>query len=213
VPKSEVIGILVNPNSSTEGEEQLRDARGAAQAIGQQLLVLSADTDSNLEKAFAAAAECHRALGLPPCLRHPLIDTFRNSPIDKQAKILCASHTVLAHRDVSRAVVPPLGLLHRRELRDHDSFDRSFTLEELEWPVRGVELDVEPHESTRHIFPIRLQFLPIAYTLANIDEIGGHRLLLRFGWMGQMRADQMIDGDLDSAIGLYLFRTTRACDN
>jgi hypothetical protein len=120
---------------------------------------------------------------------------------------------VLAHRDVSRAVVPPLGLLHRRELRDHDSFDRSFTLEELEWPVRGVELDVEPHESTRHIFPICLQFLPIAYTLANIDEIGGHRLLLRFGWMGQMRADQMIDGDLDSAIGLYLFRTIRACDN
>src|SRR6202030_4734241 len=80
-----------------------------------------------------------RASGLPPCLRHPLIDTFCNSPIDKQAKILCASHTVLAHRDVSRAVVPPLGLLHRRELRDHDSFDRSFTLEELEWPVRGVE--------------------------------------------------------------------------
>jgi len=32
-------------------------------------------------------------------------------------------------------------------------------------------------------------------------------------WMGQMRADQMIDGDLDSAIGLYLFRTIRACDN
>src|SRR6476661_8194451 len=131
-------------------------------------------------RSHLGPAECHRALGLPPCLRHPLIDTFRNSPIDKQAKILCASHTVLAHRDVSRAVVPPLGLLHRRELRDHDSFDRSFTLKELEWSVRGVELDVEPHESTRHIFPICLQLLPIAYTLANIDEIGGHRLLLRF---------------------------------
>src|SRR3984893_13457058 len=122
-----------------------------------------------------------QASGLPPCLRHPLIDTFRNSPIDKQAKILCASHTVLAHRDVSWAVIPPLGLLHRRELRDHDSFNRSFTLEELEWPVHCVELDIEPHESTRHIFPICLRFLPIAYTLANINEIGGHRLLLRFG--------------------------------
>src|ERR1700722_13661948 len=122
-----------------------------------------------------------RASGLPPRLRHPLIDTFGNSPIHKQAKIFCAAHTVLAHRDVSRAVVPPLGLLHRRELRDHDSFDRSFTLKEVEWSVRGVELDVEPHESPRHIFPICLQFLPIAHTLANIDEIGRHRLLLRFG--------------------------------
>jgi hypothetical protein len=51
----------------------------------------------------------------------------------------------------------------------------------VEWPVRGVELDVEPHESTRHIFPICLQFLPIAHTLANIDEIGRHGLPLRFG--------------------------------
>jgi putative ABC transport system substrate-binding protein len=57
VPKSDVIAILKNPNSSSEGEEQLRDARGAAQAIGQQLIVLNADTDSNLEKAFAAAIQ------------------------------------------------------------------------------------------------------------------------------------------------------------
>src|SRR6476661_1453872 len=86
---------------------------------------------------------------------------------------------MLAHRDVSWAVVPPLGLLHRRELRDHDSFNRSFTFEKLERPVRAVELDVEPHESRRHVFPVCLQFLPIAYILTNVDEICGHRLLLR----------------------------------
>jgi putative ABC transport system substrate-binding protein len=56
-PKSDVIAVLVNPNSSTEGEDQLRDARAAAQAIGQQLIVLSADTESNIEKAFVAAVQ------------------------------------------------------------------------------------------------------------------------------------------------------------
>jgi len=57
VPKSGVIAILVNPNSSTEGEDQLRDAQAAAQAIGQQLIVLTASTENDLEKVFAAAVQ------------------------------------------------------------------------------------------------------------------------------------------------------------
>src|SRR3984893_4744437 len=64
-------------------------------------------------------------------------------------------------------------------------FNRSFILEALDWPVRAVELDVEPHESRRHVFPICLQFLPIAHTLADIggwrrcdeDNIGGTKIL------------------------------------
>jgi hypothetical protein len=100
---------------------------------------------SALAEPLWSCAEYQQTLGLLPCLRHPLIDTFRNSPIDEQVKILCPSHTMLARRDVSRAVIPPLGVLHRRELRDHDSFIWSFTLDQLEWPVHCVEFDVEPH--------------------------------------------------------------------
>jgi putative ABC transport system substrate-binding protein len=53
VPKSDVIAVLVNPTSSTEGQEQLRDLPAAARAIGQQLIVVNASTDSDLDKAFA----------------------------------------------------------------------------------------------------------------------------------------------------------------
>jgi hypothetical protein len=93
-----------------------------------------------------------------------------DSPIDKQAKIFCASHTVLAHRDVSRAVVPPLGLLHRRELRDHDSFDRSFTLEELEWPVRGVE-GLRAGEVVR----LRVKHIDSAQKIIRIEQSKGRK--------------------------------------
>jgi putative ABC transport system substrate-binding protein len=53
VPKSEVTAILVNPTSSTEGQEQLKALPEAARAIGQQLIVVDASTESDLEKAFA----------------------------------------------------------------------------------------------------------------------------------------------------------------
>jgi putative ABC transport system substrate-binding protein len=53
VPKSEVIAILVNPISSTEGQEQLKDVPAAARTMGQQLIVANASTDSDLDKAFA----------------------------------------------------------------------------------------------------------------------------------------------------------------
>jgi putative tryptophan/tyrosine transport system substrate-binding protein len=57
VPKPDVIAILVNPNGLTEGEVQLRDARAAAQAIGQRLIVFNAGMESEFEAAFAAAAQ------------------------------------------------------------------------------------------------------------------------------------------------------------
>jgi len=63
VPKSEVIAILVNPTSSTEGQEQLKDLPAAARAMGQELIVADASTESDLEKAFADLVQ-HRVSAL-----------------------------------------------------------------------------------------------------------------------------------------------------
>ena len=63
VPKSEVIAILVNPTSSTEGQEQLKALPEAARAIGQQLIVVDASTEGDLEKAFVDLVQ-HRVRAL-----------------------------------------------------------------------------------------------------------------------------------------------------
>jgi putative ABC transport system substrate-binding protein len=52
VPKAATIGLLVYPNTpNTENERS--DVQAAAQAIGQQLLVLDATNDHEIDKAFA----------------------------------------------------------------------------------------------------------------------------------------------------------------
>ena len=52
VPKATTIGLLVNPNNpNTEAER--RDVQAAAQAIGQQLIVLDVSSDRDIETAFA----------------------------------------------------------------------------------------------------------------------------------------------------------------
>ncbi len=56
VPGSGPIGVLVEPKSA-EGEAQLREAQEAARAIGQQLTVLNASTDSEIEAAFNALVQ------------------------------------------------------------------------------------------------------------------------------------------------------------
>jgi len=63
VPTSEVIAILVNPTSSTEGQEQLKDLPAAARAMGQELIVADASTEGDLEKAFADLVQ-HRVSAL-----------------------------------------------------------------------------------------------------------------------------------------------------
>ena len=52
VPKATTIGVLVNPNNH-ETEAERRDVQAAAQAIGQQLIVLDVSSDSDIETAFA----------------------------------------------------------------------------------------------------------------------------------------------------------------
>src|SRR5436190_24394390 len=58
MPKAKVIGLLVNPRSpqgigsNTEAEEQERDARTAVNAMGRQLIVVRASSESEINEAF-----------------------------------------------------------------------------------------------------------------------------------------------------------------
>jgi putative ABC transport system substrate-binding protein len=58
IPKAAVIAMLVNPSVGTS-EEQLAEVRPAAQALRLQLLELSANTDREIDAAFATLA-AHR---------------------------------------------------------------------------------------------------------------------------------------------------------
>jgi putative tryptophan/tyrosine transport system substrate-binding protein len=52
VPKATTIGMLVNPNSP-DTEAERRDVQAAAQALGQQLIILDVSNDRDIETAFA----------------------------------------------------------------------------------------------------------------------------------------------------------------
>jgi putative ABC transport system substrate-binding protein len=52
VPKAATIGVLVNPNSP-ESEAERKDVQAAAQATGQQLIILDVSSDYDIETAFA----------------------------------------------------------------------------------------------------------------------------------------------------------------
>jgi putative tryptophan/tyrosine transport system substrate-binding protein len=52
VPKATTIGVLVNPDT-TETEAERRDVQAAAQAMGQQLVILDVSSDREIETAFA----------------------------------------------------------------------------------------------------------------------------------------------------------------
>ena len=53
VPKATTIAVLVNPNSP-DTEAERREVQAAAQAIGQQLIVLDASNESDIATAFAS---------------------------------------------------------------------------------------------------------------------------------------------------------------
>ena len=56
VPKATVFGLLVNPNFP-DTNVQVRDAQAAAQALGEQLLVVNAGSEGELEAAFVTLVE------------------------------------------------------------------------------------------------------------------------------------------------------------
>jgi len=53
VPKAKVVALLVNPDFP-EGQAQLKDVLLSARALGQELLVLNADSESEIEAAFTS---------------------------------------------------------------------------------------------------------------------------------------------------------------
>jgi putative ABC transport system substrate-binding protein len=56
VPAAAVVAVLINPNSP-EAEPQLRDVQTAARAIGQQLHILNASTERDIDTAFATLVQ------------------------------------------------------------------------------------------------------------------------------------------------------------
>ena len=56
VPKAAVIGMLVNPTGAV-AESQIRDAQEAARALGQQIHVVNASTEPEIDTAFATLAQ------------------------------------------------------------------------------------------------------------------------------------------------------------
>ena len=65
VPRATVIAVLINTNFSA-AETQLRDVQEAAARLGVQLVVLSANVESDFDAAFAALAQ-RRAGALQVC--------------------------------------------------------------------------------------------------------------------------------------------------
>jgi putative tryptophan/tyrosine transport system substrate-binding protein len=56
VPKTDIIAMLVNP-SGAEAQVQSRDVQEAANALGQQLIILHASTDDEIDMAFTALVQ------------------------------------------------------------------------------------------------------------------------------------------------------------
>jgi putative ABC transport system substrate-binding protein len=88
VPRATIIAVLINTNFSA-AETQLRDVQEAAARLGVQLVVLSANVESELDAAFAAIAQ-RRAGALHVC-GSPFFNTRR-----EQLVVLAARHAVPA---------------------------------------------------------------------------------------------------------------------
>jgi putative ABC transport system substrate-binding protein len=97
VPKATTIGVLVNP-SSPETEVERRDLSDAAQAIGQQLIILDASSDRDIETAFATFV--HRGAGALLVGSGPFLTSHR-----EQLVALAAQHSLLASYDLREFVV------------------------------------------------------------------------------------------------------------
>jgi len=76
IPKPDVVGFLVNPKS-IESESQLKDVLAAAHIIGQQLVVVNAANESEIDEAFATLVS-RQARGLLRRLRRILFPPARS---------------------------------------------------------------------------------------------------------------------------------------
>jgi ABC-type uncharacterized transport system substrate-binding protein len=57
VPGASVVALLVNPNSPAQAEAQFAEVEAAVRKFGQQLVILKAGTDSEIDRAFAVIDE------------------------------------------------------------------------------------------------------------------------------------------------------------
>jgi putative ABC transport system substrate-binding protein len=88
VPRASLIAVLLN-SKSLSAEAQSRDLQAAAGAIGQQIHILSASTDEDIERAFAILLQ-ERAGGLLIC-SDPFLTLRRD-----QLVALAARHAIPA---------------------------------------------------------------------------------------------------------------------
>jgi putative ABC transport system substrate-binding protein len=56
-PTAGIIGVLINPDRSSAADDQLRALREAAHALGQEIRVVGADNESNIDATFTQLAE------------------------------------------------------------------------------------------------------------------------------------------------------------
>jgi putative ABC transport system substrate-binding protein len=97
IPREALIGFLVNP-AFANAASQMREAQNAAHALGHQLVVLTARTESEIDAAFASLVQ-QRARGLVT-----ISDPFLNSRRD-QLVGLAAHHSLPALYPVRDYVV------------------------------------------------------------------------------------------------------------
>jgi len=97
VPKTTTIGVLVNP-SSPETEVERKDLQVAAQAIGQQLIILDVNSDRDIEMAFATFVQ--RGVGALLIGSGPFLTSHR-----EQLVALAARHALPAGYDLRDFVV------------------------------------------------------------------------------------------------------------
>jgi putative ABC transport system substrate-binding protein len=97
VPKATTIGVLVNP-SSPETEVERRDLQDAAQAIGQQLIILDVSSDRDIETAFATFVQ--RGAGALLVGAGPFLTSRR-----EQLVALAARYSLPASYDLREFVV------------------------------------------------------------------------------------------------------------
>jgi putative tryptophan/tyrosine transport system substrate-binding protein len=88
VPRATVIGSLVNPNRSAT-ETQLNELEKAARALGIELVMLRAGSESDIKDAFAAAVE--RRIGALLVASDPFVFTRRDQIVG-----LAARHSIPA---------------------------------------------------------------------------------------------------------------------
>ena len=102
VPKAQLIGFLAN-NENPNADSDTRDVRASANALGQQIHVVAASTDADLEPVFVALVQ--KAVGALLVASDPLLFTNRN-----HIAALAAKHAIPTIYD-RREVVAEGGLI------------------------------------------------------------------------------------------------------